>query len=198
MFPSIKTSLYNDHLTISPPIQVRISLAVSTKYLKMEFNRSSTEKSHQTVQSSEDAHNQANYSGHVIRSYTCTFCKRGFSNAQALGGHMNIHRKDRAKLKEFSEGNQTLVSDDPSSAHVESSEEKSGSPRGPWVLSKEDDEVSRGKDGAGEVKQLYLFVDHKHQSSSENDVEKRGRESSQGSSRDQELDLELRLGLDQP
>ncbi|XP_058215210.1 transcriptional regulator TAC1-like [Rhododendron vialii] len=166
----------------------------------MEFNRSSTEKSHQTVQTSEDAQYQANYSGHVIRSYTCTFCKRGFSNAQALGGHMNIHRKDRAKLKEFSEGNQTLVSDDPSSAHVESSEEKCGSPKGPWVLSKEDDEVSRGKDGAHGVKQLCLFVDHRlHQSSSEiNDVEKRGRESSQGSSRDQELDLELRLGLDQP
>nr|XP_010907810.1 transcriptional regulator SUPERMAN [Elaeis guineensis] len=34
------------------------------------------------------------------RSYDCTFCKRGFSNAQALGGHMNIHRKDRAKLKQ--------------------------------------------------------------------------------------------------
>ncbi|KAK4419036.1 Transcriptional regulator TAC1 [Sesamum alatum] len=36
------------------------------------------------------------------RSYRCSFCKRGFSNAQALGGHMNIHRKDRAKLREFS------------------------------------------------------------------------------------------------
>ncbi|KAI4322111.1 hypothetical protein L6164_021831 [Bauhinia variegata] len=34
------------------------------------------------------------------RSYECTFCKRGFSNAQALGGHMNIHRKDKAKLKQ--------------------------------------------------------------------------------------------------
>ncbi|CAK8572076.1 unnamed protein product [Lathyrus sativus] len=31
------------------------------------------------------------------RSYECTYCKRGFTNAQALGGHMNIHRKDRAK-----------------------------------------------------------------------------------------------------
>ncbi|CAK7327995.1 unnamed protein product [Dovyalis caffra] len=30
------------------------------------------------------------------RSYECSFCKRGFTNAQALGGHMNIHRKDRA------------------------------------------------------------------------------------------------------
>ena len=33
------------------------------------------------------------------RSYECIFCKRGFSTAQALGGHMNIHRKDRAKMK---------------------------------------------------------------------------------------------------
>ncbi|EEF33086.1 transcriptional regulator SUPERMAN [Ricinus communis] len=31
------------------------------------------------------------------RSYECSFCKRGFTNAQALGGHMNIHRRDRAK-----------------------------------------------------------------------------------------------------
>ncbi|KAI4334562.1 hypothetical protein L6164_019239 [Bauhinia variegata] len=28
-----------------------------------------------------------------------SFCKRGFSNAQALGGHLNIHRKEKAKLK---------------------------------------------------------------------------------------------------
>ncbi|GMN53476.1 hypothetical protein TIFTF001_022621 [Ficus carica] len=34
------------------------------------------------------------------RSYECTYCKRGFTNAQALGGHMNIHRKDRAKSKQ--------------------------------------------------------------------------------------------------
>ncbi|KAE8730643.1 putative lyase [Hibiscus syriacus] len=31
------------------------------------------------------------------RSYECVFCKRGFTTAQALGGHMNIHRKERAK-----------------------------------------------------------------------------------------------------
>lgn len=31
------------------------------------------------------------------RSYECVFCKRGFTTAQALGGHMNIHRKDRGK-----------------------------------------------------------------------------------------------------
>ncbi|KAI3506845.1 hypothetical protein L1887_21420 [Cichorium endivia] len=33
------------------------------------------------------------------RLYECIFCKRGFTTAQALGGHMNIHRKDRAKGK---------------------------------------------------------------------------------------------------
>ncbi|KAI3694640.1 hypothetical protein L1987_77608 [Smallanthus sonchifolius] len=36
------------------------------------------------------------------RSYECNFCKRGFTNAQALGGHMNIHRKDKTKLKHSS------------------------------------------------------------------------------------------------
>ncbi|KAM1107346.1 hypothetical protein EV1_004075 [Malus domestica] len=33
------------------------------------------------------------------RSYECLFCKRGFTTAQALGGHMNIHRKERAKTR---------------------------------------------------------------------------------------------------
>ncbi|KAI3812727.1 hypothetical protein L1987_17439 [Smallanthus sonchifolius] len=32
------------------------------------------------------------------RSYTCTFCRREFRSAQALGGHMNLHRRDRARL----------------------------------------------------------------------------------------------------
>jgi hypothetical protein len=29
--------------------------------------------------------------------YECAFCKRGFTTAQALSGHMNIHRRDRTK-----------------------------------------------------------------------------------------------------
>ncbi|CAN0909557.1 Zinc finger protein 10 [Linum grandiflorum] len=33
------------------------------------------------------------------RSYSCTFCRREFRSAQALGGHMNVHRRDRARLK---------------------------------------------------------------------------------------------------
>ncbi|TMX00629.1 hypothetical protein EJD97_000447 [Solanum chilense] len=47
--------------------------------------------------------------GHVNKFYRCSFCKRGFSNAQALGGHMNIHRRDRARLREFS-SDQNLLS----------------------------------------------------------------------------------------
>ncbi|KAK8458751.1 hypothetical protein SEVIR_2G002800v4 [Setaria viridis] len=34
------------------------------------------------------------------RSYTCTFCRREFRSAQALGGHMNVHRRDRARLRQ--------------------------------------------------------------------------------------------------
>ncbi|XP_023000620.1 transcriptional regulator SUPERMAN-like [Cucurbita maxima] len=33
------------------------------------------------------------------RAYSCGFCKRKFRSAQALGGHMNVHRRDRAKLR---------------------------------------------------------------------------------------------------
>ncbi|XP_014520475.1 transcriptional regulator SUPERMAN [Vigna radiata var. radiata] len=34
------------------------------------------------------------------RSYTCTYCRREFRSAQALGGHMNVHRRDRARLNQ--------------------------------------------------------------------------------------------------
>lgn len=40
------------------------------------------------------------------RSYTCTFCKREFRSAQALGGHMNVHRRDRARLKQHTQQQQ--------------------------------------------------------------------------------------------
>ncbi|KAL5784743.1 hypothetical protein ACOSQ2_007135 [Xanthoceras sorbifolium] len=54
---------------------------------------SSEENDHRLEQVKEDT------AATTKRSYECTFCKRGFTNAQALGGHMNIHRKDRAKNK---------------------------------------------------------------------------------------------------
>ncbi|XP_077236873.1 zinc finger protein 10-like [Tasmannia lanceolata] len=39
------------------------------------------------------------------RSYSCTFCRREFRSAQALGGHMNVHRRDRARLKQSPNSN---------------------------------------------------------------------------------------------
>ncbi|XP_057783256.1 zinc finger protein 6-like [Salvia miltiorrhiza] len=48
---------------------------------------------------SSSAENDQNKQPSSGRSYDCAFCKRGFTNAQALGGHMNIHRKDKAKKK---------------------------------------------------------------------------------------------------
>ncbi|XP_073062058.1 uncharacterized protein [Primulina eburnea] len=54
----------------------------------MEFNTNHHEESEQ-----ESTYMRAG------RFYECVFCKRGFDTAQALGGHMNIHRKDRARNK---------------------------------------------------------------------------------------------------
>lgn len=49
---------------------------------------------------SKNSHQSVDDSLNQSRSYICSFCIRGFSNAQALGGHMNIHRRDRAKLRQ--------------------------------------------------------------------------------------------------
>ncbi|XP_048430198.1 transcriptional regulator SUPERMAN-like [Pyrus x bretschneideri] len=35
----------------------------------------------------------------TTRNFACSFCKREFRSAQALGGHMNVHRRDRARLR---------------------------------------------------------------------------------------------------
>ncbi|XP_010274841.1 PREDICTED: transcriptional regulator SUPERMAN-like [Nelumbo nucifera] len=51
--------------------------------------------------SSEDSDQQQDQDdASTGRSYGCVFCKRGFTTAQALGGHMNIHRKDRARIRQ--------------------------------------------------------------------------------------------------
>ncbi|RDX60882.1 Zinc finger protein 10, partial [Mucuna pruriens] len=68
-------------------------------FTKMEFNTQNTNKS-EIRWSSDDQGGLGQ-----VKSYSCSFCRRGFSNAQALGGHMNIHRRDRAKLKQSSEEN---------------------------------------------------------------------------------------------
>lgn len=60
----------------------------------MEFNKN---PHHEPKSSGSDEESDDHRSEQAGRSYECVFCKRGFTTAQALGGHMNIHRKDGAK-----------------------------------------------------------------------------------------------------
>lgn len=46
------------------------------------------------------------------RNYRCSFCKKEFKSAQALGGHMNVHRRDRARMR-LSSPNSLLDSPNP-------------------------------------------------------------------------------------
>lgn len=77
----------------SPPIAVRLP-SISSAIID---SRSWEEKAF-----AEDT------AGHVLgggciwppRSYPCSFCGRDFRSAQALGGHMNVHRRDRARMKQ--------------------------------------------------------------------------------------------------
>ena len=134
----------------------------------------------------DDHHQSAGESGSSsARSYECTFCKRGFSNAQALGGHMNIHRKDKAKLKQ-------LVP--PFSINHETPQQQqsleipktlpSYSSLNPWF------DLDR------EAVTIRDNIDHDHQVQGKSDerastLSARGRHSSSDSD---QLDLELRLG----
>ncbi|CAI9762713.1 unnamed protein product [Fraxinus pennsylvanica] len=56
----------------------------------------------------------------VGRSYECNFCKRGFTNAQALGGHMNIHRKDKAKAKQKAQEGSSIQNKYSNEDHLDS------------------------------------------------------------------------------
>ncbi|XP_068310315.1 zinc finger protein 11-like [Pyrus communis] len=69
----------------------------------MESSRANQENSDQVMTSDDQQQEGANKQ--AAKLYECNFCKRGFTNAQALGGHMNIHRKDKAKLKQVSSSN---------------------------------------------------------------------------------------------
>ncbi|XP_022145395.1 zinc finger protein 11-like [Momordica charantia] len=50
------------------------------------------------------------------RFYTCTFCRREFRSAQALGGHMNVHRRDRARFHHQTQPNSIQPISSPSSS----------------------------------------------------------------------------------
>ncbi|KAF5751425.1 transcriptional regulator superman protein [Tripterygium wilfordii] len=119
----------------------------------------------------------------VVRSYECTFCKRGFSNAQALGGHMNIHRKDKAKMKQSS-----------SPSSVDKNEDRSKRINWPWT-----NNLGGGATDDATTRQQFLnmplFVSNL--ASSHHGHDKTNTGTSQlldKDSKSSELDLELRLG----
>lgn len=123
-------------------------------------------------------------SSHVTRSYECIFCKRGFSNAQALGGHMNIHRKDKAKLKQPSPHHHQ---------HKAELEDRRTNPNWPtWNIM--EDASSRDH----HIRQLPLFAETPCDGETQKPQELgqvHDREKGMPSS---DLDLELRLGPHHP
>ncbi|KAG6744162.1 hypothetical protein POTOM_052872 [Populus tomentosa] len=145
----------------------------------MDISLMTTGKSDQKACSSDDL--QGSSHG---RSYTCAFCKRGFTNAQALGGHMNIHRRDRAKLKQALDENFLSLN------ITKSTEEISSAPETPCAPSIEDDCATPKNKASEEFQQLPFIVDAKvgTDGSEENKMEINQATSQAG------LDLELRLG----
>lgn len=152
------------------------------------------------------------------RSYDCTFCKRGFSNAQALGGHMNLHRKDRAKLKQPFIDNQEMITSEVGFLRQSSSslrqeleqltddhEKRPPSGLSGFLPRDHEDQIFKGQDSHKICpRQLQLFDD-----SPSNRVElsvsnpqrttmewktKLGLEGDESSTGKELLDLELRLG----
>ncbi|GLU02311.1 hypothetical protein SLE2022_195650 [Rubroshorea leprosula] len=154
----------------------------------METDQTSPENPDKAATSDEEG--GTNYT--QTRFYECTFCKRGFSNAQALGGHMNIHRRDKAKLKQPSPAGPPNISKLDSSLSPNPPDTTLDTKWPPWFLQNKDKDIVKESDKVGEIRQLPLFMENPSLGSSDN---QKGLSSSQGSS---ELDLELRLGPDQP
>ncbi|CAM8978871.1 unnamed protein product [Rhodiola kirilowii] len=61
------------------------------------------------------------------RSYTCSFCRREFKSAQALGGHMNVHRRDRARLHQTQKSLMKISNRNPNPSYPSSSSTSGGS-----------------------------------------------------------------------
>ncbi|KAI9081789.1 hypothetical protein K1719_036051 [Acacia pycnantha] len=126
----------------------------------------------------------------VTRSYECSFCKRGFSNAQALGGHMNIHRKDKAKLKQSS---------DQARRH-----RRYHQPESLDVHSKVEADRTRDNETSElHIKQLPLFAETPSGETQKPEelghvIHDRGTAEEIKGSSSSDLDLELRLGPDPP
>ncbi|CAN8269528.1 unnamed protein product [Cochlearia groenlandica] len=134
------------------------------------------------------------------RSYICSFCIRGFSNAQALGGHMNIHRRDRANLRQKlmdQENKDDVVAETDSSSEVVSIDLNEQQQQEKALACDDDQEQDVDKD-ISPGKKIGFWVQeskigHTNDDGEDMDV------SIDGSSHDHHdesegLDLELRLG----
>ncbi|GMH26520.1 hypothetical protein Nepgr_028363 [Nepenthes gracilis] len=139
-------------------------------------------------------------------SYTCNFCKKGFSNAQALGGHMNIHRRVRAKLRQSSSSEDKKIQsvgaekeyfDQNPPARSESSDhddDEGGTLKRPWIDRVLGYEGYQGRDEMGKLllrRPLPSFVDGAY---CMEDREESARDVAGRDDRSPALDLELRLG----
>nr|GEZ12673.1 transcriptional regulator TAC1-like [Tanacetum cinerariifolium]GFA38718.1 transcriptional regulator TAC1-like [Tanacetum cinerariifolium] len=140
-------------------------------------------------------------SGQESRSYTCTFCKRGFPNAQALGGHMNVHRKDRAMLREsiqetliMMETTNGMTSMDPARDQSCSDEKQDGVPMTAWTT-ESSSFGSHLKDDGVDIEKPSLKLSLCIESSSTCDSCIISNKISSLSSSSAEVDLELRLGV---
>ena len=145
----------------------------------------------------------------LARSYDCTYCKRGFSNAQALGGHMNIHRREKKAVHKQVVLNKTQPSLDKSRETLPknsswpletktSSSDKSNTVQWPWMPSQQGDDQTPHV--GEEVQQLPLFVetssekDNKPGSQLHRNIDKDLSSTTTHALSGSGIDLELRLG----
>ncbi|XP_074356301.1 uncharacterized protein LOC141696003 [Apium graveolens] len=168
----------------------------------MGSNKSPSAKKSDHVPGATSDEQHSTLSQSQSRRYECNYCKGGFSTAQALGGHMNIHRKVKAKLKQstlvtescqqqFLENTKTTLSPDYNLVHptISTNPERRAAVADNWSWNyyiEETDTTSTTSDQCfvGEPEQLHFF----------NKTTFKVEESSSSLSHGAELDLELRLG----
>lgn len=174
-------------LTISIPIYLHYYF-ILIHSLKVETIHMESDHDHQPA-ASENPSDGEDHQGvsHVTssRSYECNFCRRGFSNAQALGGHMNIHRKDKAKLKQ----QQSSIQTQPSLDMVPLQDKDK--PKWNWNVSQQQEQHASSTRTI-HTKQLPLFAESPTSSETQKPQDHTTLLPSQDSSIN--LDLELRLG----
>lgn len=87
---------FNDHvISSSSHVHPSVTVAAAAAATAASFGDSWEEQAF-----AEDAAGSLGGCIWPPRSYSCSFCRREFKSAQALGGHMNVHRRDRARLKQ--------------------------------------------------------------------------------------------------